>query len=337
MRPTAFAAVLLLATCSVVSAEQRAKTRVLVRDLGLFDGRFTFATAVNDRGHVVGIARDASTGEVTGFLWTPQKGYQTIAANVRPLDINERGQVVGEKCVFGEDCPFPPSGFLWSASEGLRDLGSFAPRAINNKGDMAGQCPFEEFFIKPCVMINGLVTFVPVGANGDATGINARGDVVGTTFVQLDPDFDGDAWSFILSRHGQLTLLPPDPDDPQVGQETRAYDINNRGMVVGSRLVFAGRGLQAAVWTVDGQLVKALRGPSIGRALNNAGAVVGVVLDEDLNERAFLWRRKRDALQLPGIGGAFTSAEDINDRGQVVGVATTATGEPHAVIWRVRP
>ena len=32
-------------------------------------------------------------------------------------------------------------------------------------------------------------------------------------------------------------------------------------------------------------------------------------------------------------GGGFSRASGINDRGQVVGVSTTATTEPHAALW----
>ena len=33
------------------------------------------------------------------------------------------------------------------------------------------------------------------------------------------------------------------------------------------------------------------------------------------------------------LGGGFSSAEDINPRGQVVGSSTTPSGEQHAFIW----
>ena len=36
---------------------------------------------------------------------------------------------------------------------------------------------------------------------------------------------------------------------------------------------------------------------------------------------------------LPGGDFSLSSAQDINSRGQVVGVSTTASGDFHAVLW----
>ncbi len=49
--------------------------------------------------------------------------------------------------------------------------------------------------------------------------------------------------------------------------------------------------------------------------------------------RAFLWR-DGSATELPGLGGPTSSAEDLNQSGQVVGHADNEEGYPRAVIWR---
>jgi probable HAF family extracellular repeat protein len=41
-------------------------------------------------------------------------------------------------------------------------------------------------------------------------------------------------------------------------------------------------------------------------------------------------------IDLGALGGTSSSARDINNRGQVVGESTTATGETHAFLWQDR-
>jgi probable HAF family extracellular repeat protein len=51
------------------------------------------------------------------------------------------------------------------------------------------------------------------------------------------------------------------------------------------------------------------------------------------DRHAFLWR-DGEMTDLGTLGGSFSRAESINDRGQVVGLAETATGESHAFVWQ---
>ncbi len=47
---------------------------------------------------------------------------------------------------------------------------------------------------------------------------------------------------------------------------------------------------------------------------------------------AFLWEGGQ-MTDLGTLGGYFSVAQAINDRGQVVGSSHTASGENHAVLW----
>ena len=211
MRPIAVAvlAVLILNNAGTLFAQV---PRVLQGvDLGTFAGGYTRPSAINNRGEIVGEAVNAAQSMFVAFLWTPRLGFVEIAENAAAFDINDRGQVVGtwSPCGAGEECAH--YGFLWTRKEGFRDLGSFIPGSINNKGDMAGHCVHGAgpiFQITACVMRQGVLT--DLGEEGvSAAAINARGDVIGYNVL----------WRRNGARvdFGDVTL----------------FDMNNRGVIVG--------------------------------------------------------------------------------------------------------
>ena len=133
----------------------REPARGSVRELRPFPGDSTSAaTAINDRGQVVGIsgACDVAVGRRSAthaVLW--DQGRVTDLGNLggsfwhTPMAINSQGDVVG----FGN----PPDGdldgdslraFLWTRKDGIRDLGKFTGDAfsqaldINDRGEIVG-------------------------------------------------------------------------------------------------------------------------------------------------------------------------------------------------------
>jgi probable HAF family extracellular repeat protein len=153
------------------------------------------------------------------------------------------------------------------------------------------------------------------------------------------------------------------------GGFARAYDVNERGQVVGDSAVDGmnsvpvrwQRGAGSSLTTRHGQAVAINDGGQItgfysdgttgsfrwsqGRILdlgtlpgaafvqstgiNNRGDIVGAAGPD-----AFLWRRGTMSA-LPRLAGGATGAHDINDRGQIAGLsATNPDGtNPHAVLW----
>jgi len=106
------------------------------------------------------------------------------------------------------------------------------------------------------------------------------------------------------------------------------YDINDAGMMVGISLMITGPP-HAFVW--DGVMHDI--GEGTAYHVNNAGQVVG-------NPGPFLWADgiRHDLGILSGTPGSVGSgfwSRAINNAGQVVGTSTAASGQSHAILWRV--
>ena len=120
-----------------------------VLDLGAFpDGSGTSsATAVNDRGDVVGTRGGDGQDPLEGFLWDERHGMRPLIEDpppflfLLPLDINNRREVVGE--ILGID---PTRALRWTKGQGVQDLGTLSgldthyatARAINRWGTIVG-------------------------------------------------------------------------------------------------------------------------------------------------------------------------------------------------------
>lgn len=162
------------------------------------------ATAINNRGQVVGISGscDIAVGRFSAahaVLW--EKGTATDIGNLggvswnTPMAINQRGDVVGFSNPPGdEDGSFNAHAFLWTESGGIQDLGTLP-------GDRTSQ----------------------------ALGINAQGQVVG---VSRGP---GGSRAF-LWQDGVLTDLNDFVAPGYSGRLLYAGDINDAGVITGAAL-----------------------------------------------------------------------------------------------------
>jgi probable HAF family extracellular repeat protein len=243
-------------------------------------------------------------------------------------------------------------------------------QAINDRGAVVGEgilAPGALGF-HPFLWENGRLIDLGVLEQGEweygrATDVNNRGQVVGFSVVNQNPEQSGQ--HAILWQHGVLTDLDP------LGIDSLATAINNRGQIVGTR--YTADGPHAVVWhngvmtdlgsgyAADindrGQVIGLNQAGGSGAtmwyrgeihdlgappgledwrpvAINDGGWIVGSA-SVDFDERAYLWR-SGSFVDLGTLGGSSAFPVDVNNRGQVLGVSGTAepSGAGHGFLWQ---
>ena len=267
--------------------------------------------------------------------------------------INDRGEAVGmsetadldpngeDVCGFGTHLTCVP--FLWRDGHmsALPTVGgnNGQASAINNRGQVVGYsetantdptCPPAPT-ISPVLWEKGQVQPLPlVGTDPDgfANGINDQGTAVG---------YSGSctlAKHAVMWKNNTAFVL----QDTGYARSNYAFAINNLGQIVGKVRSADGTTFVAALWQPDGTLtiLGILPGDhaAFATGINNLGQVVGNNVDSSNNwSHGFIWQNHvmTDLNTLiPADSNLFViSASNINERGQISGMATVLTG-PHA-------
>jgi probable HAF family extracellular repeat protein len=351
-------------------------TQYTVTDLGtLPGGNFSQPFFMNRYGLVSGSSSVADGSQhatlwldgLTGDIGAPGLGGPNSIA----FGDNERFQSAGEAETSapdpnGEDfCGFGThltcSSFLWRDGEmvQLPTLGgnNGAANAINNWGKVAGfaenatpdpGCPAPQVLqFKPVVWGNGVIHRLPTVAgdpDGVAYNVNDNGEVVGASgaCTTFNPNF----LNSLLAVHALLWENGKATDLGNLGGQTgqaggnAAYDVNNRGEVVGGSDLPGDTTFHAFLWTrkTGMQDLGTLSGDlaSNGISINAGGSVVGVSLDANFNPRAFLWeKRVMTDLNTLVAGDSplyLLTACSINSRREITGLGLTSTGEIHTYL-----
>lgn len=280
-----------------------------ITDLGTL-GRRSIALAINNRGKIVG---DSSLNGSMGFhAFLYERGQMTDLfpgpATSVATDINDRGKIVGI---------LDNSAFLYRRGQLTRigfGGGFSGAEAINDRGAVVGSAALPGLTIEHAFLYKHgeiidltptLPSTGPLATFSTAVDINDRGVVLGWSALSRGVF----APRSFLWRRGTLAELPLTlPGDASA----RPNGINDSGEVVGSSHGLASH----AVLLRHGRLISL--GPGAARSINNRGQVVG-----DGPGGAFLYRRGRrielNSLLPAGSGWTLSRAQDINDRGEIVG------------------
>jgi probable HAF family extracellular repeat protein len=159
-----------------------------------------------------------------------------------------------------------------------------------------------------------------LGSFSTPTGINARGMVSGYSEVA------GHTHAFVWTRQDIRDL------GTLAGDDSLAVDLNDRGVVTGSRTA-------AFVWR-PGTGMTEVGGPREDTTLTAISARGQAVRwasshTPPFEKRVILWSSRTGRRDLATLEpGAIAFPSDINVRGRAVGVAEGADGVSRATLWR---
>jgi probable HAF family extracellular repeat protein len=193
-------------------------------------GTGVFAMGINDQGAVAGGNGHAfllangtysDLGVLAGGNWSAAYA------------INKAGAVVG----YGNTGNGAFRGFVWTASTGMQELGTFGGKssyamAINSSGEVVGQASLSSGYANAFLDVDGVMTDLGTlgGGNSYAYGINDSGEVVGYSSLA-----NGDSHAFVYVNGVMLDLNSLIPSDS--GWDLlEAYGVNNSGEIVGEGL-----------------------------------------------------------------------------------------------------
>ena len=204
-------------------------------DLGSLGGGFGDAHAINDAGLIVGSSNTAD-GEEHAFWWSGGVMHDmgTLGGTLsRAFGVNRWGDIVGQSFITGDDGFHP---FLSKPGGQMFDLGTLGGVAAQaaDVNDLVHVCGWSELqtnspLSRGFFWSNGVIKSIGTlgGIYSAAFGMNNLDDVVGAS-TRADETQVAILWS-----HDQLvdlnTLLPPGSG----WLLTRAWDIDDRGVIVG--------------------------------------------------------------------------------------------------------
>ena len=265
-------------------------------------------------------------------------------------DINASGQVVGE----AEMSAGHPRAFLYSASTGMKDLGTLSDvkcsdsiaYGINDSGQVVGEACYDfgyrhAFLYSASTGMQDLGTLPRDACSGQlsnphssANDINASGKVVGWT---CDDSAEHHAFLYDESATPKMKDLGTLPG----GFFSEARAINRSGQVAGWSSLFpspTGGSPHAILYSASTGMksIGTLPNGSVSEAydINASGQVVGYSYTTSTGTpHAFLYSASTGMQDLGTLGGSFSHALGINDSGQVVGNSSPPTGRTHAFLY----
>jgi probable HAF family extracellular repeat protein len=241
----------------------------------------------------------------------------------RAIAVNNLDQVVGVAEGNGK-----PRAVRWVASgTAATDLGLGRPSGLNQVGQVLieeGVSLTGPFIQRPRIWQDGAVTdLTPSGAGVVIASAISNKGVVPMTYSTSSSGYHQE--KAVVWRDGEHTSLP------LVGPHLWASAVNDAGVVAGSKAPMFGTDVHAFLCpdTTTCKPLAAVPGSSTYsvEAINEAGVVVG-----NRDTKALRWEGDQVTV-LSTSGGVANGSQAINERGDVVGWTTDASGTRRATLW----
>lgn len=252
------------------------------------------ATSINDRGTVAGY-RYNDNNHRRAVIWKNENLHElgTLGGNESSaVAVNNRDTVVG----WSETSTGVHHPFEWTEKGGMADLGAliYSARDINSKQQITGFARNTPNSTNQAVILetNDEVEYLGTlgGSTSIAYGINRLGSVVGGS-----RNSNGKHRAFLSVRNDDmydLGSIDTSSSIPSNMKQSEAYDINDRGVVVG-RSRYLDREYHAVQWDSNRNITDlgTLGGEdSDTNGVNNHGTIAGSSQLEDSNRRhAVIW------------------------------------------------
>ena len=292
-----------------------------MRDLGTLGGRYSMAFAINEHGQIAGTSRPGPVGSGSRevFLWDGGKmrdlgpygwdiTWQELNGGYCCVVVNAEGAVAWRRRW--------SHGNVWVG--GTLTALRFAIRDMNSRGQIVGVA-YSKSTGGPgrahaVLWQNGQLRdlgILPGYVSSDARAINDAGIVVGASYSA-----NGERSAAVTWENGGIRELPT----PAGLSKCSAVAVNSRGVVLGT---CSGH---AILW--QGGRTRDLGADLEPVALSDRDQVMGSIPPYG----AFFWNGE-GVRKLGSLGGNRTFANDMNDRGQIVGSSLTLHGRLHAFVW----
>lgn len=350
-----------LLACAVSATATAGVPQYQFEDLGTLGGPEAAALDINDAGSIVGwSARDNShecvtnSGDVNchfAFVYNDGKMHDlgtasAIAQHTQASKINNHGDIIGyQQETSSNGWHYVALQFIDGEAQILPTLTGDASLSaiaqdINDDGEIVGWSHASDLQDTAVVWQQGQIS--PIATHDTfyrrAHANNNLGDVTG---------FEYERWSgkpnrgFVVTPEG-LTML-------QQAQElwSEGWEINDYGMVAGSSTLRPFSSVQATIWypSIAGGLTQHVVGglsqergtESIFFDINRSGTAVGYSSSPDgtYSAMAYIGGELYDLNRLVSVDGTLTTANGINQNGDIVGSYVNAQGIERAYLLRV--
>lgn len=186
--------------------------------------------------------------------------------------------------------------------------------ALNDAGQVTGNYLDQNQHLSAFIWQGEKVA--TVATNGQASRINNHGQIVGWQ------ENSGRSEAFLYEADGRLTRLNT------LGGASQALAINDAGQLAGRVTLGADKAFMARQGTMQ-FIAEEIDGYAI--AMNNHGDIL--IREVSGSRCRTLLLRDGTLTDLGNLGGALTQGRDLNEAGQIVGWAETASGDYHPFLW----